>query len=43
MSITRVEKDAPDRASHPNVMSQESLDIPTEWWLDWCGFPDRLT
>jgi hypothetical protein len=25
------------------VMSQESLDIPTEWWLDWSGLPDRLT
>jgi hypothetical protein len=24
------------------VMSQESLDIPTEWWLDWSGLPDRL-
>jgi predicted 3-demethylubiquinone-9 3-methyltransferase (glyoxalase superfamily) len=23
-------------------MSQESLDIPTEWWLDWSGLPDRL-
>jgi hypothetical protein len=23
-------------------MSQESLDSPTEWWLDWSGLPDRL-
>src|SRR5687768_13548105 len=23
-------------------MSQEPLDIPTEWWLDWSGLPVRL-